>query len=177
VNAAARHENVKVTAALVKHPPVVPVFAYRFDARDRSIVISGDTGRSDNVVQLVRVVDALMHSAIRTCDRPRYRTGVECGGSDAKHPYTPDVGGRGEARGTRSRRQDARRRRLLRRAGDPLTRHGADSPHLRNRNDAQRGPSPRAGLPPSFLECARTSCVGHCEIGRFSKRVFAKATV
>jgi len=26
-------ENVKVTAALVKDPPVVPAFAYRFDAR------------------------------------------------------------------------------------------------------------------------------------------------
>ncbi len=34
-------ENVKVTAAVVDHPPVVPAFAYRFDARDRSIVISG----------------------------------------------------------------------------------------------------------------------------------------
>src|SRR5688572_32341750 len=36
-------DNVKVTAALVDHPPVVPAFAYRFDASDRSIVISGDT--------------------------------------------------------------------------------------------------------------------------------------
>jgi hypothetical protein len=41
-------ENVKVTAALVHHPPVVPAFAYRFDAPDRSIVISGDTAPSDN---------------------------------------------------------------------------------------------------------------------------------
>jgi hypothetical protein len=36
-------DGVKVTAALVNHPPVAPAFAYRFDARDRSIVISGDT--------------------------------------------------------------------------------------------------------------------------------------
>ena len=35
-------ENVKVTAALVDHPPVVPS-CYRFDSPDRSIVISGDT--------------------------------------------------------------------------------------------------------------------------------------
>src|SRR5687767_13914092 len=35
--------NVTVTAALVDHPPVVPAFGYRFDARDRSLVISGDT--------------------------------------------------------------------------------------------------------------------------------------
>ena len=42
-------DNVKVTAALVKHPPVVPAFGYRFDARDRSIVISGDTAPSDDL--------------------------------------------------------------------------------------------------------------------------------
>ena len=40
--------NVKVTAALVEHPPVSPAFAYRFDCPDRSIVFSGDTHPSDN---------------------------------------------------------------------------------------------------------------------------------
>jgi ribonuclease BN (tRNA processing enzyme) len=30
-------ETVKVTAALVDHPPVAPAFACRFDARDRSL--------------------------------------------------------------------------------------------------------------------------------------------
>jgi ribonuclease BN (tRNA processing enzyme) len=62
-------ENVKVTAALVDHPPVVPSFAYRFDARDRSIVISGDTAPSDNVVKLARGADvsrALCH--VPGCD-------------------------------------------------------------------------------------------------------------
>jgi ribonuclease BN (tRNA processing enzyme) len=56
--------NVKVTAALVDHPPVVPSFGYRFDAADRSIVISGDTSRSDNVVKLARGADVLVHSAM-----------------------------------------------------------------------------------------------------------------
>jgi ribonuclease BN (tRNA processing enzyme) len=57
-------ENVKVTAALVDHPPMVPAFAYRFDAADRSIVISGDTRRSDNLVELARGADVLVHSAL-----------------------------------------------------------------------------------------------------------------
>jgi len=57
-------DNVKVTAALVDHQPVVPSFAYRFDAADRSIVISGDTSRSDNVVTLARGADVLVHSAM-----------------------------------------------------------------------------------------------------------------
>jgi ribonuclease BN (tRNA processing enzyme) len=57
-------ERVRVTAALVHHPPVAPAFAYRFDAADRSIVISGDTARSDNLVRLARGADVLVHEAL-----------------------------------------------------------------------------------------------------------------
>jgi len=56
--------NVKVTAALVDHPPVVPAFGYRFDARDRSFVISGDTAPSENLVRLARGADVLVHSVM-----------------------------------------------------------------------------------------------------------------
>lgn len=59
-----RDEHVRVTAALVEHPPVVPALAYRFDAPDRSIVISGDTAPSDNLVKLARSADVLVHSAM-----------------------------------------------------------------------------------------------------------------
>jgi ribonuclease BN (tRNA processing enzyme) len=57
-------ERVKVTAALVDHPPVVPAFAYRFDASDRSIVISGDTSPTPSVVALAKGADVLVHSAM-----------------------------------------------------------------------------------------------------------------
>lgn len=57
-------ENVKVTAALVHHPPVVPAFGYRFDGRARSIVISGDTAPSDNLIELARGADVLVHDAL-----------------------------------------------------------------------------------------------------------------
>jgi ribonuclease BN (tRNA processing enzyme) len=57
-------DNVKVTAALVDHPPVIPAFGYRFDARDRSIVISGDTAPSDSLVRLARGADILVHSVM-----------------------------------------------------------------------------------------------------------------
>ena len=56
-------DNVKVTAALVRHPPVVPSFGYRFDAADRSIVISGDTAPSDNLRALAQGADVLVHDA------------------------------------------------------------------------------------------------------------------
>ena len=57
-------ENMRVTAALVDHPPVVPAFGYRFDARDRSIVISGDTAPSDNLVRLAQGADVLVHAVM-----------------------------------------------------------------------------------------------------------------
>ncbi len=57
-------ESVKVTSALVDHPLVKPAFAYRFDAADRSIVISGDTARSDNLIRLAQGADVLVHEAL-----------------------------------------------------------------------------------------------------------------
>jgi ribonuclease BN (tRNA processing enzyme) len=56
--------NVKVTAALVEHPLVKPAFAYRFDASDRSIVISGDTAPSEALIALARGADVLVHEAL-----------------------------------------------------------------------------------------------------------------
>jgi ribonuclease BN (tRNA processing enzyme) len=55
---------MKVTAAVVSHPLVKDALAYRFDAPDRSIVISGDTTPSDNLIQLARGADVLVHEAI-----------------------------------------------------------------------------------------------------------------
>lgn len=57
-------ENVKVTAALVQHPPIVPAFAYRFDCPDRSIVISGDTRPSENLIALAKGADVLLHEVM-----------------------------------------------------------------------------------------------------------------
>jgi ribonuclease BN (tRNA processing enzyme) len=56
--------NVRVTAAVVDHPPVVPSFAYRFDCPDRSIVISGDTRPSTALVALARGADVLVHEVM-----------------------------------------------------------------------------------------------------------------
>ena len=40
---------------------VVPAFAFRFDSSDRSIVISGDTRVSANLIALARGADVLVH--------------------------------------------------------------------------------------------------------------------
>ena len=59
-----RDDQMTVRATLVDHPPVAPAFAYRFDASDRSIVISGDTARSENLAKLAQGADLLVHSAV-----------------------------------------------------------------------------------------------------------------
>lgn len=55
---------VKVTCVRVRHPPVEPAFAYRFDCPDRSIVISGDTAPSEALVRLARGADVLVHEVM-----------------------------------------------------------------------------------------------------------------
>ncbi|WP_274626739.1 MBL fold metallo-hydrolase [Arvimicrobium flavum] len=57
-------ENVRVTATLVDHGKVFPNYAYRFDTADGSIVFSGDTAISENLVRLAKDADILVHEAI-----------------------------------------------------------------------------------------------------------------
>jgi ribonuclease BN (tRNA processing enzyme) len=56
--------NVKVTCALVNHPPVKPAFAFRFECPDRSIVVSGDTTPSPALIALARDADVLVHEVM-----------------------------------------------------------------------------------------------------------------
>jgi ribonuclease Z len=54
---------VRVTAFKVEHPPVEPAFGYRFDAGGKSIVISGDTRPSANLIRYAKGADILVHEA------------------------------------------------------------------------------------------------------------------
>jgi ribonuclease BN (tRNA processing enzyme) len=55
-----QNADVKVSATLVRHPPIVHAYAYRFDAPDRSIVISGDTTYSPELIALAKGADVLV---------------------------------------------------------------------------------------------------------------------
>lgn len=57
-------DRVRVTAIAVNHFPIYPAFAYRFDTDDGSIVISGDTGPSPNLITLAKGADVLLHEVI-----------------------------------------------------------------------------------------------------------------
>jgi ribonuclease BN (tRNA processing enzyme) len=76
---------MKVTAALVEHPLVSPAFAYRFDASDRSIVISGDTAPSDALIALARGADVLVHEALHPAGVDRLAARLPHAASLRKH--------------------------------------------------------------------------------------------
>lgn len=58
------NDHVKVSACLVRHPPIREAYAYRFDANDRSVVISGDTAYSTELVEFARDADVLVHEVM-----------------------------------------------------------------------------------------------------------------
>lgn len=55
---------VVVKAFLVEHQPAEPAFGFRIEYRGRSVVISGDTRKSDYVVQNAKGADILIHEAM-----------------------------------------------------------------------------------------------------------------
>lgn len=61
-----RDERIRVEAALVHHPPVVPAFAYKVTTPDRVIVFSGDTTYSENLIAFARGADLLVHEVLLT---------------------------------------------------------------------------------------------------------------
>ena len=57
-------DGLKVTAFEVPHDPVKPALAFRFDYKGRSIVISGDTIYSENLISYSKDADVLFHEAL-----------------------------------------------------------------------------------------------------------------
>ena len=55
---------VKVTAFEVDHSPIKPAFGYRIDYAGRSVVLSGDTRVSDNLIRYAQGADLLIHEVV-----------------------------------------------------------------------------------------------------------------
>jgi len=55
--------SVRVTAFVVDHGPVKPAFGYRVDYEGHSVVISGDTRFSQNLIKFAEHADCLIHVA------------------------------------------------------------------------------------------------------------------
>lgn len=61
---------VTVTAFLVDHAPIEPAYGYRVDYRGRSVVLSGDTRPSPNLIRFAKGADLLIHEVGRWKDDP-----------------------------------------------------------------------------------------------------------
>ena len=57
-------DGLKITVFEVSHNPIKPAFGYRFDYKNRSIVISGDTSYDENLIKKSQNADVLFHDAL-----------------------------------------------------------------------------------------------------------------
>jgi len=92
-----QNDDVKVTAAQVRHPPITQAYAYRFDAADRSIVLSGDTTFSPELIALSAGADVLVHEVMHLGGLENLLKRVPNAGTLrehllASHTVTEDVG-------------------------------------------------------------------------------------
>jgi ribonuclease Z len=56
-----RDENVRVVAFPVRHGGWSEAYGYRFEARDKVIVVSGDTTYDERMVEFAKGADILVH--------------------------------------------------------------------------------------------------------------------
>ena len=80
---------VRVVAIAVKHGTWEFAYGYRFEAKDKVIVISGDTTYSENLIQAAKGCDILIHEVYsqkglekRTPDWQRYHAAFHTSGPD-----------------------------------------------------------------------------------------------
>ncbi len=59
-----QNEGLKITAFAVDHAPIKPAFGYRVDYGGHSVVLSGDTRYSENLIHFAQGADVLIHEVI-----------------------------------------------------------------------------------------------------------------
>ena len=87
--------DVTVTAIAVDHHVVEPAFGYRVDFGEFSVVISGDTAYSDNLIRHSMDTDVLIHEVMSPALEHFVRTTFSQEVADeivASHTLAPDVG-------------------------------------------------------------------------------------
>lgn len=86
-------DGLKVTAFDVDHSPVWPAFGYRVDYGGRSIVLSGDTRVSQNLIRYAAGVDLLVHEVASPESFQRAGVRPERARSVIAHHVTPEEAG------------------------------------------------------------------------------------
>jgi ribonuclease Z len=84
---------VKITAFEVDHTPIKPAFGYRIDHAGRSVVLSGDTRVSDNLIRHAQGVDLLVHEVASPETFQRAGAPPERARGIVAHHVTPEQAG------------------------------------------------------------------------------------
>ncbi len=84
---------VKITAFEVDHTPIKPAFGYRIDHAGRSVVLSGDTRVSENLIRHAQGVDLLIHEVAAPETFQRAGSPPERAKSVVAHHVTPEQAG------------------------------------------------------------------------------------
>jgi ribonuclease Z len=84
---------LKITAFAVDHEPVRPAFGYRVDYGGRSVVLSGDTRVSQNLIRHAMAVDLLVHEVASPETFQRAGVRPERAASVIAHHVTPEQAG------------------------------------------------------------------------------------
>jgi ribonuclease Z len=86
-------DGVKITAFEVDHAPVKPAFGYRIDYAGHSVVLSGDTRVSENLIRRAQGVDVLIHEVAAPETLQRAGTPLGMANSIIAHHVTPEQAG------------------------------------------------------------------------------------
>ena len=84
---------VKVTAFEVDHEQVKPAFGYRIDYAGRSVVLSGDTRYSENLIRYSKAVDLLIHEVVSPEVLARLKFPAELTKTIISYHTTPEQAG------------------------------------------------------------------------------------
>jgi ribonuclease Z len=84
---------LKITAFEVDHAPIRPAFGYRVDYEGRSVVLSGDTRVSENLIRHAQGVDLLIHEVASPESFQRAGTRPDRARSVIAHHVTPEQAG------------------------------------------------------------------------------------
>ena len=86
-------DGVKITAFEVDHTPIKPAFGYRIDYAGRSVVLSGDTRVSENLIRYAQGADVLVHEVAAPETFQRAGSPPERAKSVIAHHVTPEQAG------------------------------------------------------------------------------------
>lgn len=70
-------DGLRITMFEVDHDPIKPAVGYRFDWNGSSVVISGDTKKSANLIEAARGCDILVHEAMNELPLNAIRRGMQ----------------------------------------------------------------------------------------------------